>query len=85
MVSSTYATTSAIGLSGGEFTHVQTEAELASHTHNYYGSGQTGGTAYPAPNVGDNIAVTAQTSAVGSSTAMNVTDPFLVLNYIIKY
>ena len=83
------STTANIGQTGGESNHIQTEAELAAHTHantapsgNYYDSGSgSGGTA--GVNLG--YGAKAVTTSTGSSIAMNVLDPYIALNYIIKY
>jgi microcystin-dependent protein len=71
-----------LGASGGEQAHIQTQAELAAHSHTTSGaSGASGASsAYQF--------VTAQTveptGTTGSSTAFNVVQPTLATNYIIK-
>jgi microcystin-dependent protein len=70
----------------GEATHVQTVAELAAHTHTIektngnYGSGGINSIFVNS----NGIAADGATDSTGSSTAMNVTDPKLVVNFIIK-
>jgi microcystin-dependent protein len=85
MASSTYATSSAIGQIGGEFTHSQTATELASHSHDLSIYDGTSGGSVPRGSNGGSVSGVPSTTLTGSSTPMNVTDPFLVLNYIIKY
>ena len=73
-----------IGQTGGESNHTQTWDELAAHSHQ--ANGIVSGTniqntaSYTQGNPG-----TVTTTTTGSSTPMNVLDPYLVLNYIIKY
>lgn len=73
--------TAIVGRTGGEQSHAQTIAELATHTHTYShppsNSGASGG-GTPTGNGNDN------TGPAGSGVAANITQPTLVLNYIIK-
>ncbi len=88
MASSTQVATSSynratIGATGGETKHVQTIAEIAAHTHSYGGtSANTVGTNNGA-SYSDGSSYT--TSSTGQAVAFNVLDPYLILNYIIKY
>ena len=78
------STTANMAQTGGESSHTQTWSELAAHSHTFssmVGSdvgGSTGANFKTAP-------FTSDTSTTGTSTPMNVLDPYLVLNYIIKY
>lgn len=67
---------------GGEQTHVQTQAELAAHTHTVNVSGVAGIT-IPVAN-GGAVGATNPTSSTGSSTPMNMLPPMSVVNFIIK-
>jgi len=83
----TTPTTDTMGKTGGEQSHTQTEAEIAAHTHTVpYSDNDTAATA------GNTIyghVATANanktSSSTGSGNAFNVLDPYIVLNYIIKY
>lgn len=71
-----------VGDTGGEENHAMSSTELLAHTHAY-------------KNVYDNSAnlgagtntygATSETSSKGGNVAMNVMNPFVVLNYIVKY
>lgn len=84
---SAVTSTDSIGKTGGEETHVQTLDELAAHSHtinNYIASNTPGSGAIPS----NNEIVDGQSSIIsttGSSTPFNVLDPYLTVNYIIKY
>jgi len=78
-----------LGKTGGEKTHALTQQELAAHTHSiqaykYTGSGST-------PQGIEAVTSTSGTSyvdstgSIGSDTAHNNLQPYLTLNYIIKY
>ena len=75
------------GETGGEEGHVQTEAELAAHVHSpLTGSGfytKTTGETFGGANV--TFGEDATTGSTGSSEAMNVIQPSLVVTKIIKY
>jgi len=71
-----------MGDTGGEENHAMSLLELVPHTHSY-------------KNVYDNTAnlgagtntygATSETGSAGSNNAMNNMQPFVVLNYIVKY
>lgn len=90
MASSTQTATSSnnranLGATGGATTHTQTVNELAPHTHtvdaigsadnNFFGSGASAA-------IGTNGATAA---SAGGGVAFNILDPYIVLNYLIKY
>jgi len=75
-----------MGEIGGEITHTQTIAEMPAHTHTTLQSTAESGSA----GTGDNMSVSpiiplADTGSTGSGTAFNVMDPYIILNYIIKF
>lgn len=75
-----------MGETGGEDLHTLTEAELPAHSHDiltYQGAGSTGRVSEG--NSAAGAGNTASTQNTGSGTAHNVLDPFIVLQYIIKY
>lgn len=69
------------GDTGGEENHAMSSIELLAHTHTYSGAYNNAGTGagYATYSLGVN------TSSTGGNTAMNNMQPFVVLNYIIKY
>lgn len=71
-----------MGEKGGEITHTQTIAEMPAHTHGL-GGGSSGGSYLNATIWDKNI--TQQSESIGSGNAFNVMDPYIILNYIIKY
>ncbi len=72
------------GHSGGEENHAMSSTELLAHTHSEWGTtannapGPTNGNASP-------NAATSTTGSAGGNVAMNNTQPFVAMNYIIKY
>lgn len=74
-----------LGETGGEKTHVLTEAELAAHTHTVgYKIGNSGsGANFSGFNEANNATV--NSGSTGSNTAHNNLQPYITLNYIIKY
>lgn len=74
------STVDSLGETGGQETHTMTEAELAAHHHTIAGtlsSSSSGG-------IGAGSG-TVNTGDTGSSTPFNVLDPYITVNYIIKY
>lgn len=77
-------TLDAMGETGGYETHQQSVAEMPAHTHSAPISNTTSGSNATA--AGTNGAASAwDTGSAGSGTAMNMMDPYIVLNYVIKY
>lgn len=79
------STTANIGQKSGESNHIQTGAELAAHTHTvpyYYSSGGATMIAQSSTGGAQQNEISGST---GSSAPMNVLDPYIVLQYIIKY
>lgn len=77
-----------LGHSGGEENHAMTTTELVSHKHPYFPENGSGGT----PNGlvsggagGAAASVNTFSDNFGGNVAMNVLNPFAVVNYIIKY
>ena len=77
------STTANIGQTGGEQNHTLTTAELAAHSHVLNGFAGGGGSSLAL-----NLSSSAQAGATansGGDQAHNVLDPYIVLQYIIKY
>jgi microcystin-dependent protein len=82
-------TTRALGEYGGEENHAMSSAELLAHTH----SNQDGLTTSSYPNGGGTTATGviggsgghSIAGSTGGNTAMNNMQPFVIVNYIIKY
>lgn len=82
------STTANVGQTGGESNHTLTVAELAAHTHtmNQNGSAKNTGTGSGgAAGVNLGYSTIAPTDSAGSDNAHNVLDPYMSLQYIIKY
>lgn len=75
-----------LGGSGGEETHVLTEAELDAHGHLYsmHSHGQVGRSDGGEPTAGSSTAGSATSSDTGSSTAHNNMPPYVADTWIIK-
>jgi len=81
------SSTANIGQTGGESNHTMTESELVGHTHSFAtrnASGSDDGEVSQG-NAGAAEDGSKTTSSTGSGTPFNVLDPYIVLNYIIKY
>lgn len=90
MASSTQTATSSynratLGSTGGEAIHTMTANEIASHTHTVaISNGAASGDVDIQP--GNESAIQSKTTgATGNTVGFNVLDPYIVLNYIIKY
>lgn len=75
------STTANIGQSGGESNHTLTETEMPAHTHGL--GSRWGGSGSGYGGVNGTSALTSDST--GGNGPHNVLDPYLVLNYIIKY
>jgi microcystin-dependent protein len=78
----TTATVDTLGKTGGEQSHTQLITELVSHTH--YMQGAAGGSDAHS-GLSTNNPTTIPSGATGGGQPFNVLDPYIVLNYIIKY
>lgn len=76
-------TSRTLGHTGGEENHGLTTAELAAHLHTFDHNTTSGGGSGVVSN-GNAPAGTKNTNNAGGSTAHNIMNPFVVLNYIIK-
>lgn len=72
-----------LGRMGGEETHGIANPELASHFHTWGNASNATGTGFA--NSGSNQSGTNVTSTVGSDAQHNIMQPFVVVNYVIKY
>ena len=73
----------ALGETGGHTTHTQTVAELAPHTHTISNAGSPGSNVAQSGAYGTNNDF--QSGSTGSGTAMNIQNPYITVQYIIKY
>ena len=80
-----------MGATGGEESHVLTEAEMPSHYHTWTASRQQAGTddnnnttEFSRGDRGSGDTVNKDTDSKGSDQAHNNMPPYVVLNYIIK-
>lgn len=75
-----------LAATGGEQSHAQTATELAAHTHAVPGQIQSGNdiTGGGSVTYAAGLANNGTSGSTGSGTAANVTQPTIVLNYIIK-
>ncbi len=85
-------TARALAATGGEETHVLVTGEMAAHTHTYtwgqiFGSGGSAanGPGVDSPYLAGTIEASTTTSSVGSGTAHNNMQPFVVATKLIKY
>ena len=84
MASSTQSSVDTLGEIGGEFTHTLTTAEMPAHTHTAAGSvAGVGGNFANSTNPHGELSVASGSTGGGGSH--NVLDPYIVLQYIIKY
>ncbi len=72
-----------LGEKGGHTTHTQTVAELAPHTHTVSNAGSPGSNVAQSGAYGTNNDF--QSGSTGSGTAMNIQNPYLTVQFIIKY
>lgn len=73
-----------LGETGGEKTHVLTTSEMPSHAHTFQFD-QTSGSLTEVVKTGAQGSYGKATSSVGGGQAHNNLQPYMVLNYIIKY
>lgn len=74
-----------VGMSGGEDKHVQTLAELASHTHGFPIYNDANNVLNVKSAQATSLVGTYQTNAAGSGAPFNIMQPYLVFNKIIRY
>jgi microcystin-dependent protein len=81
-------TTRALGATGGEENHAMSSTELVVHKHASYTANGSGGTpnGYALQGAGaPGSPVYTYNTDQGGNAAMNVMNPYIVLQYIIKY
>jgi microcystin-dependent protein len=77
---------STYGATGTTTTHSLTEAQLAPHTHGINtGTGGAGSVQIVTAGTQQFTSIGRSTESTGSGTAFNILDPYIVMNYIIKY
>jgi microcystin-dependent protein len=77
------STTANIKQTGGESNHTLTTAELAAHTHGIPSGGGASPTSFTSTS--NQASAFVQSASAGGDQAHNVLDPYIVLEYIIKY
>ena len=84
LTSTVLTASNTLGATGGAQTHTLTEAQMPAHSHTYPGAANgAGGASFTA--VVLNVTSVVNTSTVGSGSAHPITQPTIVLNYIIKF
>lgn len=84
MASSTQTGFTTYGFTSGSSTHTMTEAELVAHTHGApVDNSGTGGSARALANT-NGAGSQINTGSTGSGVPMNIMNPYMIMNYIIK-
>lgn len=80
------SSTANVGQTGGESNHTLTTAEMPAHTHPFtVGTGGGSDSNYPSYASNQSVTNSTATGNTGGGGAFNVLDPYLMLQYIIKY